>query len=626
MKQEKWKKYSQWLAVGALLLIAWWLRLRRLGEIPAGATVDEVSYGYIAYSLSRTGADEHGVSWPLVFKAYGDQKLPGQVYLILPLVHLFGLNLTAVRLPAALASCALIVLIYVMLTGYGFSRWIAATVTVLWTISPAPFILGRGAWESNLAMACFTLGLLALPRWWRAPRRSRQEWLWLWVWSLGMAAAWYFYVPYRAISVVLGLTVVAGTLLPSLGAREKCASALRHLGLVTALIAPLLIWTRASTNTTRLSQLGGEVLSGLEMEINEKRTFCEFQGELPRWWCDAMYNKPLIEGQKLVRAAFSSIGVDFLALYGEENLDMIQIRGFGEICLAAYLLCLVAVIPLAVACFQPRHHRHAAALMTVIMLVVTLGPAVLVGVQKVRMSAVFPVLFLIAAWGLEWLASVGGQFWRENAHFCGKAVIALALLALTGYTVLDWASFQTSFFAYHYFKNDWQTLGHVQRIDQFLAEMAPERISWHANYPDALMFYAFDTAFDPATYQQKAVLGELEANGWQHTVALGDNLVISGRSALELADCGHEATPEAGLHLVVEQDGNVLRQIADYREEYEAKQATSAQSLPPMRSWPIYTVNGANVVAEIVDVAWVREVWCTPKAESFEENTGEEGF
>ena len=170
MKQEKWKKYSQWLAVGALLLIAWWLRLRRLGEIPAGATVDEVSYGYIAYSLSRTGADEHGVSWPLVFKAYGDQKLPGQVYLILPLVHLFGLNLTAVRLPAALASCALIVLSYVMLTGYGFSRWIAATVTVLWTISPAPFILGRGAWESNLAMACFTLGLLALPRWWRAPR------------------------------------------------------------------------------------------------------------------------------------------------------------------------------------------------------------------------------------------------------------------------------------------------------------------------------------------------------------------------------------------------------------------------------------------------------------------------
>ena len=76
--------------------------------------------------------------------------------------------------------------------------------------------------------------------------------------------------------------------------------------------------------------------------------------------------------------------------------------------------------------------------------------------------------------------------------------MVVMLLAFAGFTLFDWASFQTNFFAYHYFKNDWQTLGHVQRINKFLAEMAPARISWHVNYPDSLMFYAFDTAFDPA--------------------------------------------------------------------------------------------------------------------------------
>ena len=48
------------------------LRFWKLGELPPSLNWDEVSHGYNAYSILKTGMDEWGVRLPLIFKAFVD--------------------------------------------------------------------------------------------------------------------------------------------------------------------------------------------------------------------------------------------------------------------------------------------------------------------------------------------------------------------------------------------------------------------------------------------------------------------------------------------------------------------------------------------------------------------------
>ena len=89
------------------------MRFVFLSKIPPELNRDEVSVGFNAYSLLETGKDEHGRGpWPLVFRAFGDNKIPGYIYLTAPLVRVFGLNAFTVRLPAAFFGWLTILVFY----------------------------------------------------------------------------------------------------------------------------------------------------------------------------------------------------------------------------------------------------------------------------------------------------------------------------------------------------------------------------------------------------------------------------------------------------------------------------------------------------------------------------------
>ena len=70
-----------------VLTIAFLIRFINLNSTPA-LNPDEAALGYNAYSLIETGKDEHGTSWPLHFKSFGDFKPGGYVYLAIPFVKI----------------------------------------------------------------------------------------------------------------------------------------------------------------------------------------------------------------------------------------------------------------------------------------------------------------------------------------------------------------------------------------------------------------------------------------------------------------------------------------------------------------------------------------------------------
>jgi len=96
------------------LALGTFLRLWQLSAVPNGLTWDEAAIGYNAFSILKTGKDEHGAFLPIIFKSFGDYKPGLYIYLTVPAVAIFGLNEFAVRFPSAIAGILAILGVYLL--------------------------------------------------------------------------------------------------------------------------------------------------------------------------------------------------------------------------------------------------------------------------------------------------------------------------------------------------------------------------------------------------------------------------------------------------------------------------------------------------------------------------------
>ncbi len=142
-----------------ILLFSLFLRVYRLAQNPPSLNWDEVSHGYNAYSIWKTGRDEWGNRWPLIFRAYGDYKLPLYIYLTAPLAGVFGLNAYAVRLISVLSGLGLVALTYFIAKKITKNDLLSLLAAFLTTTSPWSLFVSRAALEANLGAFLFALGM-----------------------------------------------------------------------------------------------------------------------------------------------------------------------------------------------------------------------------------------------------------------------------------------------------------------------------------------------------------------------------------------------------------------------------------------------------------------------------------
>ena len=146
------------LVLVVIIFVGLALRLVSLQTHPVGFTPDEASFGFDAYSLIHTGADQWGNSWPIVLKSFGDYKMPLYSYLTIPSVYIFGLNEAAVRLPSAIFGVLAIWATY-LLTKEIFDKKTALIAAAMIAISPWHLPLSRGAFEANLTTFFMPFGV-----------------------------------------------------------------------------------------------------------------------------------------------------------------------------------------------------------------------------------------------------------------------------------------------------------------------------------------------------------------------------------------------------------------------------------------------------------------------------------
>lgn len=153
---------SNWLRAVPILVIvciAIFFRFYALDTIPPSPSLDEVSIGYNAFSIFKTGADEYGIRFPLLLRAYDDWRPALYVYTVIPFITLLGLTPLAVRLPSVILSVIVVIISYGLTQTLFQKRLISLFVAAFLAISPWHVYISRLGHEANLGLALIVIGL-----------------------------------------------------------------------------------------------------------------------------------------------------------------------------------------------------------------------------------------------------------------------------------------------------------------------------------------------------------------------------------------------------------------------------------------------------------------------------------
>lgn len=180
-----------------ILIIAIFIRGYKLDNLPS-LNPDEAALGYNAYSLIKTGKDEHGVSWPLHFKSFGDYKPGGYVYFSMPFIYTLGLTSLAIRLPNLILSVLTIFILYKLVFLLSSSKALSLFSAMALSLSPWHIHFSRGAWESSSALFFIIIGI-----YWFYSFLANHKSYYLYLTSISLAFSLYIYHSARIIAPIL---------------------------------------------------------------------------------------------------------------------------------------------------------------------------------------------------------------------------------------------------------------------------------------------------------------------------------------------------------------------------------------------------------------------------------------
>jgi 4-amino-4-deoxy-L-arabinose transferase-like glycosyltransferase len=389
----------------AILLIASFLRLWKLGEVPVSLFGDELDVGYHAYSVLKTGKDYSGNSLPLHFQSLAEWRTPLYLYSVVPTVALFGISSLGVRLPAAIFGILGVYGAYLLVGELGrFGRlgklrdsknqMLAIIATAIMAFSPWHIQYSRAAFEVTQLLAFLIFGLYFFFR-----SLKKGKWLWVSV-ALLTFTPWIYSTAKLYTPLLLVILFLAWK-------KELLSLSRKHL--VKATIAGLVVglpvaystlfaggsqrfgYISVFTDPTRETEIGaarefdarvrGEIYEGLQPSVSDKF----FHNKIAFWL------------ENISENIFKSYSPDFLFVKGDPNLRH-SIEGVGQF----YMIEAIALIFGLIFFFTSKaDHR----IKTLIIFWVLAGvlPAAITrngGNHATRLILILPPLVFLISFGL----------------------------------------------------------------------------------------------------------------------------------------------------------------------------------------------------------------------------------
>lgn len=484
-----------------ITIFSFFLRIYKIDVKPSGILPDEASFGYNAFSILKTGKDEHGISYPISFKAFGDQKLPLQTYLIVPSISIFGLNNFAVRLPSAISGTLITAIIFFFLIELGFTSNIALFGSLITAVSPWTIILSRFAFESNLGLLLFLLGIIFFLK------GFKKNSLLLFIFSgIFFGLTFYSYIVYRVITPIIIFILY----LIFIGKKINKTNLLTLLSFLI-IILPLCKTLASNQNTARLSQVSVNSNIGTVLEINENRTFCTQY--LPKTICYINANKLISYSRNFLYRYLNLFSVDYLFLNGDKISKYINVDYFGLLPLILLPFYFLGLIFLFNKTVNKKFSKFE--LFLLFGLIITPLPALIVSdPQKIRLSSLFPFLIILISYG-------------------AKSLNKQLQLLLNFLLVVSGLFFIVNLLFIHVQKYEIAYLTYVPKLMKYLGEQDKTTNIYIKSITEAPIMYAYENRIDPVIFQRLAIRKEPDSIGFVHIKDLG-NLHITDFSIEEI--------------------------------------------------------------------------------------------
>lgn len=463
-----------------ILILASALRLLLLTQVPPSLNWDEVSMGYSAYSIMKTGMDEWGSKLPLFFRSYGEWKSAVYIYVLIPFIKVFGLTALAIRLPSALAGILSVYLTYLIgkklyspRAGYWASLFMA--------VSPWALMLSRPGFEANFALMLILGGVYSFLQY---STKANISYLIVSALLLGLAPH-----TYNSAKIVVPFLVIFLIITTKLYRTVKHLSI--YLVALAVFAAPILVNLFSGVSQARLAQVS--VLT----DTKELEDFYQSRRAVPGILGKLLYNKVSFSVYKISDNYLDYFSPSFLITSGgthhQHSLPFHGVLYITELGLAVLGLIVLSKKYSLLSCLP----------IALILLGFIPAAATRDSGHVLRSILTLPGWQLLAGLGISKLIEDKSKYLTLiKALFVVEAVVFLA----------------TYFVVYpRVYARDWQ-YGH-QQVAEYLAqnESAYEQIVMTKWFGEPQLFLAFYNSWDPTWYQaenSKNIKYEEEGRMW----------------------------------------------------------------------------------------------------------------
>lgn len=155
------RKFLGWMVMILILASASVLYFSKIGEIPSGFYIDEASTAYNAISIFKTGKDEFGKTYPILFRLFGSYTPPLYIYLSAFLLRFFKPTIVFFRSISAFSAITSTLFFCLMVKKLRIYKRepVYYFVTFFYAISPWLVFNARLGYEVTLGYIVFNIGL-----------------------------------------------------------------------------------------------------------------------------------------------------------------------------------------------------------------------------------------------------------------------------------------------------------------------------------------------------------------------------------------------------------------------------------------------------------------------------------
>lgn len=508
------KKISLNLIIFCLILVlAGALRFYKLGEVPIELNRDEASLGYTAFSILKTGHEDHGAYWPINIESFGDWKLPVYVYTLIPFIKVFGLLPWVVKLPSALAGLGIVAISWILAWKLSEKvvepKWrapFAHLVMLLLAISPWDIHLSHMAYEAHLGMLLMltatTIFVFSMEN-----RNTTRRW-WLVLSTILFGLTLFTYHSYQVFTPLFAIALLFTYKNESLSLLKKSKTIFATCALVAGFFSLSLILTSIKANQTKFAALSIFDKKAYAPIVEINRGYFENRNNL---FAKIRDNYPSLLINQIQRNITDLYSTKFFFFEGGTHGSH-DIAGTGKMYPVEGLFLLIAGYQILKK-WQAKTLDRSTKLIIGWLLIASIAPIITFeAAHAIRFSPALFALGFLSAFGLLNIIKSYYQFFTK-----------IFLLTISGILIYSVIYFVTTYFVIAPQRDinlhNWQIktlIGLINdRYDQY-DKIALPGATW-----SPYIYFLFYNQVDPATLSEQIEYFPTGSDGFRHVKRLG---------------------------------------------------------------------------------------------------------